>query len=639
MKKIVAGSTAVLLMLTASGSLIGCKSAPDEPSPSSGSSLESTSGIGSSETDASADFDIDDDENSDTMIADNENASSSEALDGTEGQEGDAERVTSDGLGSSDHVDEDGASGTGNSYGLASGDGVDGDGLAAIKGGQAGDGDSTEQEHAPNDEENFPATMERLKNSNGTTATGDDGKNGQNDSDSAVAAGNNGSGSKNSGSRESAVAPNANDKSSEGTGLNKSGGNTSGNGGKNSSGGSGGAGNGKDGDKAVAANTDDKNSSGTSGSGKKGNDTGITGTSSIDGSRNANPTPPKKDDKGSGKNGSGTGTGSGKDTNANGGKNGSGSGSGSTTANTGNNKNGSGTGNQTAQNDKNKNGSGTDTGTGKDTSATGGKNGSGNGSGNGSTTANTGNNKNGSGSGNKASNTGKEITKTDGTGNGDGAGTISTKGSGDANGLDGNTGFTTAKDKQGLADDGTVDYVEKFSKWFHPALSDVQRCGYFYTTPEICQFDMIQGDFRKVSGYKKAAYGFVFGYSQPDPRGYLSDFIRFEINVDGEYALYTWDGQNYVDLVEPNDKGTAYFYEHPAIYKGYNTLNTIKVEDTGSSYNVYVNGTLIQGNIPYLNSHATKGVMAFFSVAKEHQEDLPKTPVNVGMRITDVKRH
>lgn len=190
-----------------------------------------------------------------------------------------------------------------------------------------------------------------------------------------------------------------------------------------------------------------------------------------------------------------------------------------------------------------------------------------------------------------------------------------------------------------MTGDGTTDYVEKFSKWFHPALADVQRCGYFYTTPEICQFDMIQGDFRKVSGYKKAAYGFVFGYSQPDPRGYLSDYIRFEINVDGEYALYTWDGQNYVDLVEPNDRGTAYFYEHPAIYKGYNTLNQIKIEDTGSSYNVYVNGTLIQGNIPYLTGRATRGVMAFFSVAKEHQEDLPRTPVNVGMRITDVKRH
>ncbi|MBP5157880.1 MAG: hypothetical protein ILP18_08435, partial [Treponema sp.] len=316
-------------------------------------------------------------------------------------------------------------------------------------------------------------------------------------------------------------------------------------------------------------------------------------------------------DANSGKNGSGAGGGSG-----------SGTGSGSATSKngSGSGQSGSGAGNQTAQNDKNKSGTGSGTG-------------SGSGSGNGKD-ANSGKN----GSGSKANNTGKEIAKTDGNGNGDGM-TISTNGSGDANGLDGNAGSATAKDKQGLADDGTVDYVEKFSKWFHPALSDVQRCGYFYTTPEICQFDMIQGDFRKVSGYKKAAYGFVFGYSQPDPRGYLSDFIRFEINVDGEYALYTWDGQNYVDLVEPNDKGTAYFYEHPAIYKGYNTLNTIKVEDTGSSYNVYVNGTLIQGNIPYLGSRATKGVMAFFSVAKEHQEDLPKTPVNVGMRITDVTRH
>ncbi|MBQ7168060.1 MAG: hypothetical protein IJR93_14065, partial [Treponema sp.] len=376
-----------------------------------------------------------------------------------------------------------------------------------------------------------------------------------------------------------------------------------------------------------AQNGGNKNGSGT-GTGK-GDEPAKADTGNKSGTGSGNGSATNQNGKNGSGNGNGSGTGTGSQTAQNG-KNGSGSGSGS----------GTGTGSQTAQNGKN--GSGSGSGSGSATNQNG-KNGSG--SGTGSQTAQNGGNKNGSGSGsgNGSGNqggksTGKEIAKGDGNGNGDGM-TISTNGSGDANGLDGNSGSATAKDKQGLADDGTVDYVEKFSKWFHPALADVQRCGYFYTTPEICQFDMIQGDFRKVSGYKKAAYGFVFGYSQPDPRGYLSDFIRFEINVDGEYALYTWDGQNYVDLVEPNDKGTAYFYEHPAIYKGYNTLNTIKVEDTGSSYNVYVNGKLIQGNIPYLNSRATKGVMAFFSVAKEHQEDLPKTPVNVGMRITDVKRH
>ena len=615
MKKIVAGSTAVLLMLTASGSLIGCKSAPDEPSPSSGSTLESTSGIGSSETDEAVGFDIDDDENSDKTIADDENAASSEATDGTEGLEGDAERISSGDLGSSDHVDENDPSGSGNSYGLASGEGVDGDGMAAIKGGQASDGDSKVQESAPNDEENFPSTMERMKGSGKTASANDAGKDG-NDTDSSKTAGKDGSGSDGGGSRQSAVAPNANDKSSEGTGRKGSSGSANSNGAAPSPNGADGkTGTGKSDDKAVAENTSGSNSSGSSGTNKKGNDTGITGKSSIDGSRNANPTPTKKDDKSSGKNGSGSGT-----AQSGSGKSGSGSGTGKgnevAKADTGS-KSGSGSGNSsaTSQNGNNKNGSGN----GKD----------------GSASANSGS-KNGSDS--KASNTGKEIAKADGA---SGAASLSTKGSGDGNGGNGtgNANGSAAKDKQGLSDDGTVDYVEKFSKWFHPALSDVQRCGYFYTTPEICQFDMIQGDFRKVSGYKKAAYGFVFGYSQPDPRGYLSDFIRFEINVDGEYALYTWNGQNYVDLVEPNDKGTAYFYEHPAIYKGYNTLNTIKIEDTGSSYNVYVNGTLIQGNIPYLGSRATKGVMAFFSVAKEHQEDLPKTPVNVGMRITDVKRH
>ncbi len=184
----------------------------------------------------------------------------------------------------------------------------------------------------------------------------------------------------------------------------------------------------------------------------------------------------------------------------------------------------------------------------------------------------------------------------------------------------------------------STDYVEKYSKWFHPTLGDVQRCGYFYTTPEICKFNMIQGDFRKISGYKKAAYGFVFGYKQPDARGYLSDYIRFEINVDGEFACYTWDGTNYKDLVESNNEGTAYFYKNSAIYMGYNTLNTIKVEDTGKGYNVYVNGKLVKGNIPYLSNKATKGVMAFFSIGKEHQEDLANAPVQVGMRITDVIR-
>lgn len=623
MKKIVAGSTAVLLMLTASGALIGCKSTPDESTSSSDSSLESTSSVDSAEADAG--FDIDGEERETDSSGEGEDAELSDGAAATGGssetaREGAQSWITSDGTISSnhaDHADEKKEGGFGNSYGLASGEGVDGEGVAVMKGGEAGEVDTSAPSSAPNDEENFPSTMERLKNAGKGSASSDGSQADGDGTDASAGAGTETASANTGGSRQSAVAPNANDSSTAGLGDRSK--NSSGSGTGNGAGtGSASGGSGATNDSVSGAAQSGGNAkNGTA----KNNGSGISGTSSIDGSRNANPatakpsTTPQAESRAGNKNDKSSASG-------NGGKSANGSG---TAAQNG--KNGSGT--ASANSGTNKNGSGT--------------NANGNGNSGGKSANGSGTNANGSGNGGKAAN---DSAGGVAQGNG-GKAANGTGGSGDAKAGSGNggkagsgaAGDAAAKDRQGMTGDDTTDYVEKFSKWFHPALADVQRCGYFYTTPEICQFDMIQGDFRKVSGYKKAAYGFVFGYSQPDPRGYLSDYIRFEINVDGEYALYTWDGQNYVDLVEPNDRGTAYFYEHPAIYKGYNTLNQIKIEDTGSSYNVYVNGTLIQGNIPYLNSRATKGVMAFFSVAKEHQEDLPKTPVNVGMRITDVKRH
>lgn len=640
MKKIVAGSTAVLLMLTASGALIGCKSTPDESTSSSDSSLESTSSVDSAEADAG--FDIDGEERETDSSGEGEDAELSDGAAATGGssetaREGAQSWITSDGTISSnhaDHADEKKEGGFGNSYGLASGEGVDGEGVAVMKGGEAGEVDTSAPSSAPNDEENFPATMERLKNAGKGSASSDGSKADGDGADASAGAGTETASANTGGSRQSAVAPNANDSSTAGLGDRSK--NTSGSGTGNGAGtGSASGGSGASNDSASGAAQSGGNAkNGTA----KNNGSGISGTSSIDGSRNANPTAkpsttPQAESRAGNKNdkssASGTGTASansgtnkngsanGSGTNANGNGNGGKAANGSGTNANGSTQSGKNTGKEIAKAD------GTSGGTAISTNGSGNANGSGNG----------GKAANDSASGVAQGNGGKAANGTGGSGDAKaGSGNGGKAGSGAA-------GDAAAKDRQGMTGADTTDYVEKFSKWFHPALADVQRCGYFYTTPEICQFDMIQGDFRKVSGYKKAAYGFVFGYSQPDPRGYLSDYIRFEINVDGEYALYTWDGQNYVDLVEPNDRGTAYFYEHPAIYKGYNTLNQIKIEDTGSSYNVYVNGKLIQGNIPYLNSRATKGVMAFFSVAKEHQEDLPKTPVNVGMRITDVKRH
>ena len=185
----------------------------------------------------------------------------------------------------------------------------------------------------------------------------------------------------------------------------------------------------------------------------------------------------------------------------------------------------------------------------------------------------------------------------------------------------------------------TLTKLEKFTTdWESPSLNNLLDCGYFYTSPEFGQFDMIEGEFSKKSGYIKSAYGFVFGYSKPKSNGELKDYIRFEINTDGEYALYKWDGKTYEDLIVPNDEGTAYFYKSSAINKGYNSTNKLKIQVVDGKYNVYINNRLIKDGIEFL-PNGTFGVMGFFSVGKATQEDLPNTPVVVSYRITDADMH
>lgn len=175
--------------------------------------------------------------------------------------------------------------------------------------------------------------------------------------------------------------------------------------------------------------------------------------------------------------------------------------------------------------------------------------------------------------------------------------------------------------------------------WVETGLTDLEDCGYFYTTPELGQFDMLEGEFKKTTGYAKSAYGFVFGYAKPSAEGKLSTYLRFEINTDGEYALYRFDGSNYIDLVESNDKGTAYFYENGAINKGYDATNKLKVEiNSNGRYDLFINGTKVATNVAPLKD-GTHGIMAFFSVGKQDQEKLPDQPVKVTYRITDGKVH
>src|SRR5574344_2882381 len=184
-----------------------------------------------------------------------------------------------------------------------------------------------------------------------------------------------------------------------------------------------------------------------------------------------------------------------------------------------------------------------------------------------------------------------------------------------------------------------ADTVTNFTTdWSETQLTDLENCGYFYTTPELGQFDMIESEFKKATGYEKSAYGFVFGYTADD-KGKLTNYIRFEINTDGEYALYKFDGKNYTDLVESNTAATAYFYANGAITKGYDATNTLKVElNSNGKYDVSVNGTKVGSNIERIKD-STYGAMAFFSVGSANQEKLPDQPVKVSYRITNSTAH
>lgn len=180
------------------------------------------------------------------------------------------------------------------------------------------------------------------------------------------------------------------------------------------------------------------------------------------------------------------------------------------------------------------------------------------------------------------------------------------------------------------------ELLSTFSKeWIENIFSKTEQLGYFFTTPELGQFNMIEGEFKKSGGYENSAFGFVFGYTANE-EGMLSDYLRFEITTAGEYAAYACKGSTYIDLIEANDKNTAYMYPSSAIVGGYNSANKLKIEKTGdTSYNLYINGTNVASVTVPEGFGNSDGVMAFFSVGKQNQEQFPDNPVRVTYRITD----
>jgi hypothetical protein len=167
--------------------------------------------------------------------------------------------------------------------------------------------------------------------------------------------------------------------------------------------------------------------------------------------------------------------------------------------------------------------------------------------------------------------------------------------------------------------------------WLENQMSSATQCGFFYTSPETVNPGSYEVEFKKESGYSKAAFGIIFGYTAKE-NGLLENYNRFEINVDGEYALYQVSGSTYTDLVEANNNNTAYFIPSSAIKKGFSQTNILKIEFSNNMYSCYINGTQVAKSIP-LSTNGENKSLSFFSVGKENQEVFPDTPVKISYRI------
>ena len=169
--------------------------------------------------------------------------------------------------------------------------------------------------------------------------------------------------------------------------------------------------------------------------------------------------------------------------------------------------------------------------------------------------------------------------------------------------------------------------------WQDIVVDDEENCGYFITTDELGTFSSIEGEFKKDAGNESSCFGFVFGYSGQE-EGIVPDYLRFAINVKGEYSIHSWNKDGYKDLIDP-EADTAYLYKTDTLKQGYGEVNTLKVEiDEEGLLTFFINDTEVASKIePFENS--TCGVMVFFSIGTKAEENLAENPVKFSYAITD----
>lgn len=180
-----------------------------------------------------------------------------------------------------------------------------------------------------------------------------------------------------------------------------------------------------------------------------------------------------------------------------------------------------------------------------------------------------------------------------------------------------------------------VENTAPVADWISCIQEDAELTnGCFYTTDDLGKFSSCEIELKKDSGFEGSCFGLIFGFT--DPQGdTLKNFTRLEINILGEYALYTFDGSEYVDLMDASADNTAYLLDNVTISRDYGASNTLKLErNEDGTCNCYINGTQIAANFKAVDSE-NYAVRAFFSVGKADEENLPDVPVQVSYRIKD----
>lgn len=157
--------------------------------------------------------------------------------------------------------------------------------------------------------------------------------------------------------------------------------------------------------------------------------------------------------------------------------------------------------------------------------------------------------------------------------------------------------------------------------------------GCFYTTDDLGEFNSIEVELKKDSGFDGGCFGLIFGYTDTNEEK-LNNYTRFDINVLGEYALYSFDGSKYIDLMDPSANNTAYLTEEPSIVKDYGSSNKLRIQRTEKgTYNCYINNNQIASNVKVVDNTNFK-VRVCFSVGKNGEDKLPDEPVQVFYRIS-----